>query len=254
MGKATNTAKDTDAAAPAGASRKAPATVTRKRPATMAKAKPPPMAKAKAATARTKPATVAASSAITIGYARVSTHQQSLALQLDALEPLCGRIYQETVSGAGNVPRPQLEECIKALRPGDVLMVHSLSRLGRSNVELITLVDELSQRGISVRSLTDSIDTSGPAGRLILNVFAALAQMERDNLIERTKAGLAAARARGRIGGRSPVVTKKDKSAMQILYDSNELSVKEICKRYGISRSTFYRAVLGDDYKHKEDK
>ena len=163
----------------------------------MAKAKPPPMAKAKAATARTKPATVAASSAITIGYARVSTHQQSLALQLDALEPLCSRIYQETVSGAGNVPRPQLEECIKALRPGDVLMVHSLSRLGRSNVELITLVDELSQRGISVRSLTDSIDTSGPAGRLILNVFAALAQMERDNLIERTKAGLAAARARG---------------------------------------------------------
>lgn len=87
-----------------------------------------------------------------------------------------------------------------------------------------------------------------------MNVFAALAQMERDNLIERTKAGLAAARARGRVGGRSPVVTKKDKSAMQILYDSNELSVKEICKRYGISRSTFYRAVLGDDYKHKEDK
>ena len=113
MGKATNTAQDTGAAAPAGASRKAPATVTRKRPATMAKAKPPPMAKAKAATARTKPATVAASSAITIGYARVSTHQQSLALQLDALEPLCSRIYQETVSGAGNVPRPQLEECIK---------------------------------------------------------------------------------------------------------------------------------------------
>ena len=254
MGKATNTAKDTSAAAPAGASKTKPATAARTKPATVAKTKPATAAKTKAATVAKESKPPPASSAITIGYARVSTQQQSLALQLDALAPLCERIYKETVSGAGNVPRPQLEECIKALRPGDVLMVHSLSRLGRSNVELITLVDELSKKGVSVRSLTDSIDTSGPAGRLILSVFAALAQMERENLIERTKAGLAAARARGRIGGRTPVVTKKDKNAMQILYDSNELSVKEICNRYGISRSTFYRAVLGGDYKHKEEK
>src|SRR3954467_1460073 len=135
-----------------------------------------------------------------IGYARVSTGEQTLDLQLDALQVAgCGKVYQETASGA-KADRPVLDEVLSYLRTGDTLVVWRLDRLGRSLKHLIEVVAALAERGIGFKSLTEQIDTTTPGGKLIFHVFGALAEFERDLIQERTQAGLAAARARGRLG------------------------------------------------------
>ncbi|HBR2884691.1 TPA: recombinase family protein [Klebsiella pneumoniae] len=142
-----------------------------------------------------------------IGYARVSTGDQNLDLQKNALvRAECEQIFEDTASGK-NSRRPGLRRAIRRLKPGDSLVVWKLDRLGRSVRDLITLVSELQDRGIHFRSLTDSIDTSTPAGRFFFHVMSALAEMERELIVERTRAGLAVARERGRIGGRRRVMT-----------------------------------------------
>ncbi|EPQ9410810.1 TPA: recombinase family protein [Klebsiella quasipneumoniae subsp. similipneumoniae] len=142
-----------------------------------------------------------------IGYARVSTGDQNLDLQKNALiRAECELVYEDMGSGK-NARRPGLKRALRRLRPGDVLVVWKLDRLGRSVRDLITLVSELQARGVNFRSLTDSIDTSTPAGRFFFHVMSALAEMERELIVERTRAGLAAAREQGRVGGRRRVMT-----------------------------------------------
>jgi len=179
-----------------------------------------------------------------VGYARVSTAEQTLALQEDALRAAgCEKIFTDTISGA-RVERPGLTEILAYLRPGDVLAVWRLDRLGRSLPALIATLHGLEGRGIGFRSLTEQLDTTTSGGKLIFHVFGALAEFERDLIRERTRAGLAAARARGRQGGRPKKLGTPTKVAMaQALYDDKRHSVAEICQTLGISRATFYRAV-----------
>jgi DNA invertase Pin-like site-specific DNA recombinase len=181
------------------------------------------------------------------GYARVSTDDQELTLQMDALKQAgCQRIYSEIASSRQS--RPQLDECLRALRQGDTLVCWRMDRIGRSLTELVNTVTALHDRGITFESLTEHIDTSNAAGNLMFHVFAALAEFERNIIRERTQAGILAARVRGRKGGRKPKVTEKKKNEMQILYDSKKVTIQEICDQYDIAKSTFYRAVLGRSY------
>jgi DNA invertase Pin-like site-specific DNA recombinase len=189
-----------------------------------------------------------------IGYARVSTDDQELAMQIDALRRAgCQQIYSETVSSRHSIAnRPQLDECLRALRSGDTLTVWRMDRLGRSLTELVFIINDLHKRGIAFESLTEHIDTSTATGSLMFHVFAALAEFERNIIRERTRAGLLAARERGRTGGRKPKVTPQLKREMEVLYNSRTIKVVDICKRYDITLSTFYRAVLGRSYTKKE--
>jgi DNA invertase Pin-like site-specific DNA recombinase len=177
-----------------------------------------------------------------IGYARVSTTDQTLALQQDALTTAgCERIFTDTASG--NRPdRPGLEEALTYARPGDTLVVWRLDRLGRSLKHLIETVTHLQETGIHFRSLQEQIDTGSSGGKLIFHVFGALAEFERDLIRERTNAGLAAARARGRVGGRPGLTPEKARLA-QTLYNDKTTSIAEICKTLRISRATLYRYV-----------
>lgn len=185
---------------------------------------------------------------IRFGYARVSTDEQNLDLQRDALAKSgCSRIFEEKVSAVKS-DRPQLAECLRGLRSGDTLTVWRLDRLGRSLPDLVNIITDLVARGVVFESLTERIDTSSASGKLMFHVFAALAEFERNVIRERTQAGLKAARARGMMGGRKPKVTPKSKKEMKALYDSQEVTVQDICTRYGITRSTFYKAVLERDY------
>src|SRR5215218_9096894 len=178
-----------------------------------------------------------------IGYARVSTGEQTLDLQHDALTKAgCGTIYQETASGA-KADRPVLDEVLSYLRKGDTLVVWRLDRLGRSLEHLIDVVAALADRGIGFRSLTEQIDTTTSGGRLIFHVFGALAEFERGLIRERTQAGLATARARGRTGGRPKKLNAKQIALAQQLYADKTVDVATICASLGISRSSFYRAV-----------
>jgi len=182
------------------------------------------------------------------GYARVSTDDQDMSLQTDALAKAgCQRIYSEVVS-AGKKQRPQLDECLRTLRAGDTLTVWRLDRLGRSLKELIQIVTTLKADGIDFRSLSENIDTSSAAGTLTFQIFAAFAEFERNIIQERTRAGLAAARARGRKGGRKPKVTNQMAVEIKALYDSKAVAVADICRRYNITSTTFYRAVLKKQY------
>ncbi len=179
-----------------------------------------------------------------IGYARVSTGEQTLHLQLDALQSAgCDKIYQETASGA-KADRPVLEEVLSYIRAGDTLVVWRLDRLGRSLEHLIDVVAALAERGVGFKSLTEQIDTTTPGGKLIFHVFGALAEFERDLIRERTQAGLAAARARGRLGGRPKKLTDpKQLELARSLYAGGQIDVATICRTLGISRATLYRAV-----------
>lgn len=178
-----------------------------------------------------------------IGYARVSTRDQHLELQIDALEKDgCKRIYTEVMSGTKS-ERPKLQELLGNLRPGDVVVVWKLDRLGRSLKHLVELINQFIQQDIGLRSLNDHIDTTTPQGRLIFNIFASLAEFERDLIQERTNAGLAAARARGRLGGKPKGLSKEAESiacAAEILYKEGKLSVNQIIKQLGIAKATFY--------------
>ena len=179
-----------------------------------------------------------------IGYARVSTREQNLNMQVIALEEAgCEKIYEEIVSGV-KADRPILANLLKQLRPNDVLVVWKLDRLGRSLKNLVDLVQELIENNIGLCSLNDPIDTTNPQGRLIFNIFASLAEFERDVIRERTQAGLHAARIRGRIGGRPRGLSKTADAtacAVETLYKEKKLSVIEICKKLGISKSTLYK-------------
>ncbi len=179
-----------------------------------------------------------------IGYARVSTGEQTLDLQLDALEKDgCDKVFTETASGAKS-DRPLLQDALAYARPGDTLVVWRLDRLGRSLPHLIDTVTDLRERGIGFRSLTEQIDTTTPGGKLVFHVFGALAEFERDLIRERTKAGLAVARARGRRGGRRALSAEKVRQLRTLAADRAN-SVPSSCRTQGISRATFYRYVRG---------
>jgi DNA invertase Pin-like site-specific DNA recombinase len=177
-----------------------------------------------------------------IGYARVSTAEQDTALQTDALNKAgCDRIFEDAVSGA-KADRPGLAAALAYLREGDALVVWRLDRLGRSLPHLIETISALEARGVGFRSLTEAIDTTTPGGRLIFHVFGALGQFERDLIRERTKAGLSAVAARGRKGGRKPVVTA-DKLQRARDYIANGLNVREAAARLKISKTALYAAL-----------
>lgn len=176
----------------------------------------------------------------TIAYARVSTIEQTLDLQRDALLAAgAAAIYEDKASGR-NADRPELAHCLKALRAGDTLVVWRLDRLGRNLEDLIRIGRELEARGVTFKSLKEAIDTSGPAGKLIFHMFGALAEFERELIRERTLAGLAAARARGRVGGRPPVLDIKQRRAALAMMKDREMSISEIARQFGVSRSTLY--------------
>lgn len=179
-----------------------------------------------------------------IGYARVSTGDQTLDLQHDALNGAsCDRIFKDTASGV-LTERPGLERVLDQLRSGDSLVVWRLDRLGRSLSHLITLVADLSEKGIGLRSLTEQIDTTTPSGKLIFHIFGALAEFERNLIRERTFAGLAAARARGRMGGRPSVRVTDSRVQLAVkLFDDKTNDVRDICRTLGISRASLYRYV-----------
>ena len=181
-----------------------------------------------------------------IGYARVSTQDQTLALQRDALAKAgCERVFTDTASGS-LAERRGLEEALEFARPGDTLVVWKLDRLGRSLRHLIDIITRLQERGVGFKSLTEAIDTTTSGGKLVFHVFAALAEFECDIIRERTHAGLTAARARGRNGGRpkaAALADAKKVAVAQSLYDDKSLSIGEICKTLRVSRSTLYRHV-----------
>jgi len=175
-----------------------------------------------------------------IGYARVSTHEQNLDAQTDRLTAAgCQRIFAEQVSGTLR-DRPELAACLEYLRAGDVLVVVKLDRLGRSLSHLLEVVATLDRRGIGLVSLSEAIDTTTAAGRLLLHVIGAVAQFERDLIVERTQAGLAAARSRGRTGGRPPKITPEKLDAARALISSGR-TVAQAAQAVGVSRPTLYR-------------
>lgn len=176
-----------------------------------------------------------------VGYARVSLPAQQLALQEDALQQVgCQKIYTDTASSTAR-ERPGLARALEFLRAGDTLVVWKLDRLGRSLSHLIAMVTKLHSQGMHFQSLQEQIDTTSGVGKLVFHLFAALAEFEYDLIHERTRAGLAAARARGKCGGRPKVLDAKHAALAPVLYHAKELSVKESCILLGIGKTTFYR-------------
>src|SRR5438876_12429958 len=181
-----------------------------------------------------------------IGYARVSTQEQTLDLQKDALEKIgCTKIFSDVVSGA-KAERTGLHEALEYVREGDTLVVWRLDRLGRSLKHLIETITKLNNRKIGFKSITENIDTTTSGGKLVFHIFGALAEFERDIIRERTKAGLAAARARGRVGGRpkaQSLNTPRKVAIAQALYDDKTNTIDDICKTLNIKRATLYRYI-----------
>jgi DNA invertase Pin-like site-specific DNA recombinase len=184
-----------------------------------------------------------------IGYARVSTHEQTLNLQRDALEKAgCSKIFTDTASGA-KAERKGLDEALAYVRKGDTLVVWRLDRLGRSLPHLITTMTDLEERGIGFKSLTENIDTTTSGGKLIFHIFGALAEFERNLIRERTTAGLMAARTRGRLGGRPKALTGRKLTIAQDLYDRQH-PIQEILQTLKISRATLYRSIKTGERDH----
>lgn len=182
-----------------------------------------------------------------IGYARVSTQDQNLDLQLDALDKAgCEKVFTDKVTGA-NATRPGLDEALSHLRHDDTLVVYKLDRLGRSIRHLIDTFQALEKRGIGFKSLQEAIDTTTPGGKLVFHIFCALAEFERDLIRERTQAGLSSARARGRKGGRPKALSKKQEQQAKVLLKDASVSIGEICKTLKISRSTLYRYAAANN-------
>ncbi len=177
------------------------------------------------------------------GYARISTQSQNLDLQLDALKKSgCERLFVDIASGA-KTDRPDLNKMLSEVRPKDVITIWKLDRLGRSLRHLVEIVDKLNEIKVGLVSLNDPIDTTTPHGKLIFNIFASLAEFERDIIRERTKAGLEAARARGRKGGRPKGLSREAEAtacAAETLYKEKTLSAQQICKQLSISKATLY--------------
>ena len=180
------------------------------------------------------------------GYARVSTQSQSLDRQLDALRTYGvsdDRLFVEKISGTTK-ERPELIKLQQFLRDGDLLVIESLSRLGRSTKDLLTIIDHFEKQGVKVVSIKEQLDTRTPTGMLLTTVLMAMCQFERDIIVQRTQEGLSAARARGRKGGRPPLSKAQINHALA-LYDSKKMSVKEICSAAKISQSSLYNVVKG---------
>lgn len=178
-----------------------------------------------------------------IGYARVSTQDQDLALQLDALSKEgCERVFQEKASGAQR-DRPELKAALSFMRKGDTLVVWKLDRLARSMKQLIETIEGFQDRGIGLKSLQDPIDTSSPSGKLVFHIFAALAEFERGVIRERTTAGLRAARERGRVGGRPPALSAKDLLVAKAMLKDSNISVAAVARRLNVAASTLYRHI-----------
>ncbi len=181
-----------------------------------------------------------------VGYARVSTSDQRLDLQLDALrEAGCERTFTDEASGA-KTERPGLTDALAFARTGDTLVVWKLDRFGRSLKDLVGRVEELRERGVGFRSLTEGVDTTSSTGKLVFHVFGALAEFERDLIRERTMAGLASARARGRKGGRPRAMDEEKIRVASRLMKDPEVSVAEVCRAVGVSSATLYRYVAPD--------
>jgi DNA invertase Pin-like site-specific DNA recombinase len=178
-----------------------------------------------------------------IGYARVSTGDQNTAAQIPALKRAkCKQIYEEVVSGR-TMDRPQLEQCLDRLRSGDTLVVWRLDRLARSLRDLLEIMERLDKTGVQFRSLTEQFDTTSAMGRMVFHFFAALTQFERELISERTKLGLAAARARGRQGGRKPKLNPQQARQVRILWESRQVYKEDIAKQFKVSVSTIERIV-----------
>lgn len=184
-----------------------------------------------------------------IGYARVSSQDQNPDLQLDALGSAgCEQVFVEKVTGSGLKARPEWDACHRTLRKGDVLVVWRLDRLGRSLKELVLIIQDLEDRAVGFKSLTESIDTTSAGGKLIFHIFGALAEFEHSLINERTKAGLAAARARGRKGGRKPKLSKADvKKAAAMLRDPT-VTKTEVAEHFGTTRMTLNAALKREGY------
>ena len=179
------------------------------------------------------------------GYARVSTRDQTMQSQIDALSSIgCSRIYRDTASGS-TTSRPEMDEMLELVASGDTIVVLSLDRFGRSLTDLIAKIESFDERGIGFRSLRENIDTTTPAGTFMLQVFAALAQFERARIQERTKAGLVAAAAKGRIGGRPRKTSPKTKARAKNMLSQN-MTKDEVSRALGISRATLYRLLAED--------
>lgn len=175
-----------------------------------------------------------------IGYARVSTDEQNLSLQMDALTKVgCEKIFRDQIGGA-KTKRIGLDEALNYLREGDVLVVWRLDRLGRSLQHLIEIINRLEEREVGLQSLQESIDTTTSGGKLVFHIFGALAEFERNLIRERTMAGLEAARARGKKGGRPKSLNAQQKALLYRLYDEKEHSIQTICNLIGVSKSTLY--------------
>lgn len=176
-----------------------------------------------------------------LGYARVSTDDQTLDSQTDALQAAgAERIFADRISGSLRA-RPQLDRLLDHLRPGDVVTVTKYDRLARSLKDLLDIVDQVEKRGAGFRSLAEDIDTTTPAGRLVFHVFASIAQFERERIAERTREGLQAARLRGRIGGRPPALTAAQKAEARRMRDEEGRSVAEIAQLFKVSQQTVRR-------------
>ncbi|MCP3877275.1 MAG: recombinase family protein [Sulfitobacter sp.] len=179
-----------------------------------------------------------------LGYARVSTLEQDEALQIDALnEAGCSKLFVDHASGSLD-ERSELARLLDYARDGDTVVVWRLDRLGRSLRHLIDTMEQFAEQGVGFRSLTEAVDTTTPTGRLVFHVFGALAEFERDLIRERTQAGLAAARARGRVGGRPSKITPEKLAVVQSMYDSKQHTVAAIAETVGVSRATVYRHLL----------
>lgn len=178
-----------------------------------------------------------------IGYARVSTADQNMALQLDALKDVGGveRVFRDQGVSGSTSDRPGLDACLDHLREGDVLTVWKLDRLGRNTQHVLTVVDQLTSRGIGFRSITEGLHTEGAMGKAMLTIMAAFAQLERDTMIERTRAGLAAAAANGRKGGRPRKVDDADAAKARGGLRDKGIAATDIAKMLGVSRATVYR-------------
>lgn len=186
-----------------------------------------------------------------IGYARVSTLDQNLDLQIDALNQAgCKKIFQEKITGT-KLKREQLQNAIDYLRAGDVLVIWKLDRLGRSLKDLLLIVNELNQKEIGLKSLHENIDTTTPTGKLIFHIFASLAEFEKDVIKERTNAGLKAARARGRVGGRPKKLTDKQLTLLKTLHQDKNTSLSDISNILGISKKTIYNYLNSNNAKKK---
>lgn len=178
-----------------------------------------------------------------LGYARISTLEQSLDLQLDALKLAgCEKIYSDRISGSKS-ERPGLTEVLSYAREGDVIVVWKLDRLGRSLGNLIDIVQGLTDRGIEFKSLQENLDTTTPGGKLLFHIFGSIAEFERDLIRERTLAGLTAARSRGRVGGAPNVLTQQQIDMGKQLASNRTYKIKDICKMLNCSTATYYRHI-----------